>query len=48
SAEGDYPPGSDEQKVGDLYTSYMDMETRNGLAASPLGKDFEQIRALAD
>ncbi|HKJ17494.1 MAG TPA: M13 family metallopeptidase [Xanthomonadales bacterium] len=46
SAEGDFPEGSDEQKVGDLYASYLDMETRNNLGASPLERDFEQIDAL--
>ncbi len=31
SAEGDFAKGTDEQKVGDLYKSYMNMETRNAL-----------------
>jgi len=48
SAEGDFPPGSDEQKVGNLYTSYMDMETRNALGVTPLDPDFQHIRALED
>jgi putative endopeptidase len=48
SASGDYAKGSDEQKVGDLYTSYMDMETRNNLGVSPLNSEFEKIDALAD
>jgi len=48
SAEGDFAEGSDEQKVGDLYTSYMDMETRNALGASPLRRDFQAIDALQD
>lgn len=48
SAEGDFAQGSDEQKVGDLYSSYMDMETRNALGATPLKSDFAQIQALED
>jgi len=46
SAEGDYPQGSDQQKVGDLYASYMDMETRNSLGVTPLERDLAQIDAL--
>ena len=35
TSEGSFAKGTDEQKVGDLYRSYMDMETRNklGIAA---------------
>ena len=46
SAAGDYAKGSDEQKVGDLYASYMDMETRNNLGVTPLAAEFEKIDAL--
>ena len=48
SAAGDFAKGSDEQKVGDLYASYMDMETRNSLGISPLASEFERIDDLAD
>ena len=48
SAAGDFAKGSDEQKVGDLYASYLDMETRNKLGASPLIAEFERIDALKD
>ena len=48
SAAGDFAKGSDEQKVGDLYASYLDMETRNKLGASPLIPEFERIDALKD
>jgi putative endopeptidase len=48
SAAGDFAKGSDEQKVGDLYASYMDMETRNKLGVSPLHAEFEKIDALKD
>ncbi len=46
AAEGDFATGSDEQKVGALYTSYMDMETRNKLGVSPLEAEFAKIEAL--
>ncbi|MEX2123658.1 MAG: M13-type metalloendopeptidase [Woeseia sp.] len=48
SAEGDFARGSDEQKVGDLYESYMDMETRNALGTSPLDNELEKIDAIGD
>ncbi len=46
SAEGDFTKGSDEQKVGDLYSSYMDMESRNSLGITPLEREFASIEAL--
>lgn len=46
SAEGQFPIGSDEQKVGDLYNSYMDMETRNKLGVSPLDDELALIAAI--
>lgn len=48
ASEGDFPAGSDEQKVGALYSSYMDMETRNQLGVSPLQSEFDKVQALAD
>jgi len=38
--------GSDAQKVGDLYNSYMDVEKLNQLGASPLTPEFEKIDAI--
>jgi len=46
AAEGDFAEGSDEQKVGALYSSYMDMETRNQLGVTPLESEFAKIEAL--
>jgi len=46
SANGDFAKGSDEQKVGALYASYMDMETRNLLGVTPLESEFKKIEAL--
>ncbi len=47
SAAGDFAKGSDEQKVGDLFASYMDMEKRNALGVAPLAPEFEKIDALS-
>jgi len=48
SAQGDFAKGSDEQKVGALYASYMDMETRNKLGISPIEPELARINALQD
>jgi len=47
SATGDFAKGSDEQLVGDLYRSYMDMEVRNAKGISPLQPELERIAAIA-
>lgn len=47
SAAGDFVKGSDEQKVGDLFASYMDMQTRNELGVAPLMPEFGKIDALS-
>ncbi|MCC2605416.1 M13 family metallopeptidase [Planctobacterium marinum] len=46
SAEGDFAQGTDEQKVGDLYNSYMDMEKRNALGVTPLAGELAVIDAI--
>lgn len=48
SASGDFPEGSDEQKVGDLYESYMNWDTRNARGIEPLKPELERIAAIAD
>ncbi len=48
SATGDFAKGTDEQKVGDLYRSYMDMETRDARGIEPLQPELERIDAIAD
>jgi putative endopeptidase len=40
--------GSAEQKVGDLFKSYMDMETRNALGLKPLAERMATIDAISD
>ncbi|MEZ2415136.1 M13 family metallopeptidase [Muriicola sp. E247] len=48
SSEGDFPAGSDEQKVGDLFKSYTDFEIRNEIGAAPLQPEFDKVDALED
>jgi len=48
SANGDFAKGTDEQKVGDLYKSYMDMATRDARGLTPLQAELEQIAAIED
>jgi len=40
--------GTNEQKVGDLYKSYMDMEKRNALGITPLNARMDDINAISD
>lgn len=46
SASGSFEEGSDEQKVGDLYKSYMDFDKRNELGVAPLQEEFDKIDAI--
>jgi endothelin-converting enzyme/putative endopeptidase len=48
SASEDLEHGSDEQKVADLYNSYMDTEKLNELGISPLQAELEAIDAIAN
>ncbi len=48
SASGKFEVGSDEQKVGDLYASYMNMEKRNEVGVAPLKSEFEKIDAISN
>ena len=43
SATGDFAKGTDEQKVGDLYKSYLDTETRNAQGMAPLQPELRAI-----
>jgi putative endopeptidase len=47
AASGDFANGSDEQKVGDLYRSYLDVATRNARGVEPLQPEFERIAAIS-
>ena len=48
SASGDFEMGSPEQKVGDLYSSFMDTLTRNELGMAPLQLDLKKIEDISN
>ena len=48
TSKGGFDAGSDEQKVGDLFNSYMDMENRIKLGVSPLQEELAKIDAIKD
>jgi putative endopeptidase len=48
SASGDFAKGTDEQKVGDLYRSFMDMETRDARGMEPLQPELDRIDAISN
>jgi putative endopeptidase len=48
SANGDFAKGTDEQKVGDLYRSFMDTETRDARGMEPLQPELQRIDAISD
>ena len=47
AAAGDFAAGSDEQRIGDLYASYVDLENRNARGVEPLAPEFAAIDAIA-
>lgn len=48
ASKGNFADGSDEQKVGDLFNSYLDMEHRIKLGVEPLTEEFAKIDAIAN
>ncbi len=46
AAQGNFAKGSEEQKVGDLYNSYLDMANRNNKGLEPLLEEMTKISAL--
>ncbi|MBT7545386.1 MAG: M13 family metallopeptidase, partial [Kordiimonadaceae bacterium] len=44
----DAEKGSNEQKVGDLYKSYIDMSSRSALGLSPINNRMTKIDAIID
>ena len=48
SSKTDLDPGTDEQKVADLYNSFMDTDRLEELALSPLQAELDRIDAIAD
>lgn len=47
AAASDAPPGTDERKVGDLWSAFMDVEGAERRDAEPLADDLAAIRAVA-
>lgn len=47
AASADRPEGSDAQRVGDLYNSYMDSARIEQLGLTPLASDFGAIESIA-
>ncbi len=47
-AEGEHEPGSNAQKIGDLFTSFMDEDRIEELGAEPVRADLESVAGLAD
>ena len=45
-AGGSHPQGSNEQKVGDFFKAFMDVEKANQLAATPIVEEIVKIDAL--
>lgn len=48
SANGDFEKGTDEQKVGDMYKSFLDWGERNTRGMEPLQAELERIHEIAD
>jgi len=46
AAAGKFADGSEEQKIGDLYGSYMNMAARDAVGTKPLSADLKKIDAL--
>ncbi|MFP5391027.1 MAG: hypothetical protein ACLGI6_05710 [Gammaproteobacteria bacterium] len=48
TAGADNPPGSDAQKIGDHYASFMDEATIERLGIAPLQPELDRIAAVSD
>ncbi len=46
AAQGNFAKGSEEQKVGDLYNSYLNVADRNNRGLEPLLDEMQKISAL--
>ncbi len=47
-AQSKHEPGSNAQKIGDLYASFMDEERVEALGAEPIRADLERLGAVTD
>lgn len=48
SASGDFAKGTDEQKVGDLYKSFLNMDVRDARGIDPLRPELARINAISN
>jgi putative endopeptidase len=48
AAKGNFPNGSDEQKIGDFYAAFMDTVARNQKGSMPLLLEYKKIDAIAN
>ncbi|MGV3589512.1 MAG: M13 family peptidase, partial [Adhaeribacter sp.] len=46
SAKGEFAEGTEEQKIGSLYESYLDTKKRDELGIKPLEPEFQKIAAI--
>lgn len=48
AAKGSYAEGSDQQKIGDYYASFMNRKDRDAKGFSPIQPEFKNIDAIAN
>ena len=48
SANGDFAKGTDEQKVGDMYKSFLAWDARNANGIEPLQPELDRIASISD
>jgi putative endopeptidase len=48
AAKSGAPKDSDQQKVGDMYASFLDWDNRNALGIKPLAEELARIDAIKD
>ncbi len=48
SANGDFAKGTDEQKVGDMYKSFLNWDARNTRGIEPFQPELDRINSIAD
>jgi putative endopeptidase len=46
SATGKFDDGSEEQKIGDFYEAYMNMNRRDSIGLAPLAPEMQKIAAI--
>ncbi len=46
SSKGSFSDGSNEQKIGDFYSSFLDTKLRDSKGITPLKQDFDKIDAI--